>query len=75
LIELQVRLTKEWETFRTIRTASDGSWRISYRFQRTCGVQRFPFRVRIPGEAGYPLAPGKSPELAVRVKGRPCFTG
>jgi hypothetical protein len=75
LIELQVRFTDEWQTFRTIRSKADGSWRIPYRFQRTCGVQRFPFRAHLPGEAVYPLEPGNSPVLAVRVKGKPCFGG
>jgi hypothetical protein len=75
LIELQVRLSEEWSTFRTIRSRSDGSWRISYPFKRTCGKQHFRFRARIPGEAGYPLEPGHSPVLAVTVKGQPCFTG
>lgn len=75
LIELQVRLSDEWSTFRTIRSKADGRWRIPYRFERTCGVQRFRFRARLPGEAGYPLESGRSPVLAVRVRGRPCFTG
>ena len=75
LIELQVRLSEEWSTFRTIRSKSDGSWRISYPFKRTCGKQHFRFRARLPGEAGYPLEPGHSPVLAVTVKGQPCFTG
>jgi hypothetical protein len=75
LIELQVELTDEWQTFRTVRSGSDGAWRIPYPFKRTCGVQRFRFRVHLPGEASYPLEPGNSRELEVRVKGRPCFAG
>lgn len=75
LIELQVRLSEEWSTFRTIRSKPDGTWRISYPFKRTCGVQHFRFRARLPGEASYPLEPGHSPVLAVTVKGQPCFTG
>lgn len=75
LVELQVRLTDEWQTFRTIRSGSDGAWRIRYRFRRTCGVQRFRFRAHLPGEAIYPLEPGSSPQRVVRVRGRPCFTG
>jgi hypothetical protein len=75
LIELQVWLVDEWSTFRTIRSKADGRWRIPYRFERTCGVQRFPFRARLPGEAGYPLEPGHSPVLAVRVRGQACSTG
>lgn len=75
LIELQVRLTEEWQTFRTIRSDSDGAWRITYSFRRTCGVQHFRFRAHLPGEAIYPLEPGNSHELEVRVRGRPCSTG
>jgi hypothetical protein len=72
LVELQVELTNEWQTFRTARTDSKGSWRIPYSFRRTCGEQHFHFRVHLPGEAGYPLEPGNSHELTVRVRGRPC---
>jgi hypothetical protein len=75
LVELQVRLSREWSTFRTIRSTPDGRWRIPYRFQRTCGLERFRFRARLPGEAHYPLEPGASPQVAVRVRGRPCSTG
>ena len=75
LLELQVRLPGEWETFRTIRSKPDGRWRIRYRFRRTCGVQRYRLRARLPAEAGYGLSSGASRVLAVRVKGRPCFTG
>ncbi|MGD9734010.1 MAG: hypothetical protein AB7V58_00120 [Solirubrobacterales bacterium] len=74
LLELQVWL-KEWSTFRTIRSGLDGAWRIPYRFQRTCGLEWFKFKIRLPGEAGYPLESGSSPRVAVRVRGRPCSTG
>jgi hypothetical protein len=75
LLELQVRLPGEWETFRTIRSEPDGRWRIRYQFRRTCGVQSYELRIRLPGEAGYGLSSGASRVLTVRVKGRPCFTG
>ncbi len=75
LIELQVRLTDEWQTFRTIHSDADSAWRITYPFRRTCGVQHFRFRAHLPGEAIYPLEPGDSLELEVRVKGRPCSAG
>jgi hypothetical protein len=75
LVELQVRFTKGWQTFRTIRSELDGTWRIPYLFDRICGVQHFPLRAHLPGEAVYPLEPGNSPELTVRVRGRPCSTG
>lgn len=75
LIELQVWLSDEWSTFRTIHSKSDGSWRIPYRFQRTCGLEHFRFRPRLPGEADYPLETGHGPVLALTVKGQPCSTG
>lgn len=75
LIELQVWLSDEWSTFRTIRSKADGSWRIRYRFQRTCGLEHFRFRPRLPGEAGFPLGAGTGPVLALTVKGQPCSTG
>jgi hypothetical protein len=75
LIELQVWLSEEWSTFRTVHSKADGSWRIPYPFTRICGVQKFKFRARLPAEGGYPLETGISPVLAVRVRGRPCFTG
>jgi len=75
LIEVQVELTDEWQTFRTIRTEPDGTWRLPYRFRRTCGVQRFRFRPHLPGEAIYPLEPGNGPVRSVRVRGKPCFAG
>jgi hypothetical protein len=75
LLELQVRLPGEWETFRTIRSEPNGRWRIRYQFRRTCGVQPYRLRIRLPGEAGYGLSSGASRILTVRVKGRPCFAG
>jgi hypothetical protein len=74
LVELQVRLTHEWSTFRTIRSGPEGVWSISYPFKRTCGTEHYRFRGRLPGEAGYPLEPGHSPVVTVTVRGRPCPT-
>ena len=69
LVELQVRLSGRWQTFRTVRTDAAGRWRIPYRFKRTRGVQRFRFRAQLPAEAGYPFAPGASRSIQVRVRG------
>jgi len=69
LIELQVRLSGRWQTFRTVRTDPGGNWRIPYRFKRTRGVQRFRFRVALPAETGYPFALGSSSPVRVRVRG------
>lgn len=73
LIELQVEAsTDEWQTFRTVRSDADGTWSKVYFFRRSCGVARWPLRVHLPSEGGYPLVPGASHELTVQVRGRPC---
>jgi hypothetical protein len=69
LIELQVRLSDRWQTFRTTRSDTARRWAIRYRFKRTRGEQRFRFRARLPREAGYPFDAGKSEPLTVRVRG------
>ena len=66
LVEVQVRFTDRWQTFRTTRSDRAGRWSSRYRFQRTRGVQRYRFRVRLPKEAGYPFETGVSRTLAVR---------
>jgi hypothetical protein len=75
LVELQVLLSGEWQTFRTARTDAKGYWRIPYRFQRICGFEVFRFRVHLPEEASFPLQAGGGGPLGVRVRGRPCSTG
>lgn len=72
LLELQVRFASGWQTFRTIHTEADGTWRIPYLFDRTCGEPKFDFRAHLAAEAGWPLETGNSRTLTVRVKGRPC---
>jgi hypothetical protein len=69
LVELQVRLTGHWQTFRTVLTDGQGRWSVSYKFRRTVGVQRYNFRARLPREAGYPFQSGRSRTVAVRVRG------
>jgi hypothetical protein len=72
LIELQVVLSGRWQTFRTVRTSPSGSWRVRYRFRRSCGVLRYRFRARLPAEAGYPFEAGETDPVAVLVQGKPC---
>ena len=72
LVELQVVLSGRWQTFRTTRTQSDGSWAIRYRFRRTCGLLRYRFRARLPAEAGYAFQTGYTRALGVRVRGGRC---
>ena len=69
LVEIQVRFTDRWQTFRTTRSDALGRWSSRYRFQRTRGVQRYRFRVRLPKEAGYPFETSVSRTLAVQVSG------
>lgn len=69
LVELQVRLSGRWQTFRTSRSDQAGNWTIPYRFKRSRGVQHYRFRVRLPKEAGYPFELGASRLLRVRVRG------
>ena len=70
LVELQVRLSGRWQTFRTVRTDAAGRWAIPYRFRRTRGVQHYRFRARLPHEASYPFVAGGSRSLTVRVRGQ-----
>jgi hypothetical protein len=70
LVEIQVRFTDRWQTFRTTRSDGLGRWSSRYRFQRTSGVQRYRFRIRLPKEAGYPFETSVSHPLGVQVSGR-----
>lgn len=73
LLEIQFRNPGEWQTFETLRTRPNGSWSFEYPFNRTCGVQKYPFRVHLPPETGYPLESGNSRVVTVQVRGRPCL--
>jgi hypothetical protein len=72
LVELQVVLSHRWQTFRTVRTTSDGEWSVRYRFRRSCGLLTYRFRARLPAESGYPFEGGRTTAVGVRVRGRPC---
>lgn len=70
LVELQVKLSGKYQTFRTQPSGPDGRWTIAYRFKRIRGVQHFSFRARVPSESGYPFAVGYSKEIHVQVRGQ-----
>ena len=72
LLQIQFLDVDQWQTFKTLRTKPDGTWSFEYPFEKTCGVQHYPFRVYLSHEAGYPLEAGSSRVLTVRVRGRPC---
>jgi hypothetical protein len=67
-----VVLSGRWQTFRTAMTDNNGTWRVRYRFRRSCGVLRYRFRARLPSEAGYAFETGRTRVVTVRVRGRPC---
>ncbi len=70
LVQLEVRLSRGWQTFRTVRTDPVGNWSVPYRFARTRGIAWYRFRVALPAESGYPFTPGVSKSIRVRVRGR-----
>lgn len=70
LIQMEVLLSRRWQTFRTVRTDPSGRWVLPYRFARTRGAQSYRFRAKLPSEAGYPFAAGTSKSVKVRVRGR-----
>jgi 5-hydroxyisourate hydrolase-like protein (transthyretin family) len=75
LVELQVRQPSgEWTTFRTVRTNADGRWALRYRFRYVRCHTSYRLRARIPAEAGYPFAAGRSRSRRVTVRGAegPC---
>jgi hypothetical protein len=69
LVQVEVRVSGKWQTFRTVRTDPAGRWGLRYRFERTRGVQRYRFRVALPREAGYPFGAGASKSIRVQVRG------
>ena len=75
LVELQVKQpTGEWTTFRTLRTDGRGRWALRYRFRFVRCHTTYRLRARIPTEAGYPFAEGRSRSRKVTVRGAqgPC---
>jgi hypothetical protein len=75
LVELQVKQPSgEWTTFRTLRTGPDGRWALRYRFRFVRCHTTYRLRARIPAEAGYPFAKGRSRSRKVTVRGAqgPC---
>lgn len=70
LIELQVRLTGRWQTFRTTHTDDAGRYAVRYRFLRVRGRGTFRFRIWVTREFGYPFTAGASRSVDVAVRGR-----
>ena len=70
LLDLQAFDGGRWRKFATTRTRRGGSYRARYRFTRLARAKVYRFRVRIPREAGFPYATGRSNVVKVRVRRR-----
>ena len=66
VIILQGRDDGRWLTFADTRTNRRGRWRASYRFRGNPG--RYPVRVRIRRQSGYPFELGYSKRVTIRVR-------
>jgi hypothetical protein len=66
LVELQVRLGRDYQTFDLLHTDMAGNFRGSYRL--TTPGARFLFRARIRAQNGFLLAPSTSGSVGVRVR-------
>lgn len=70
LVEVQAHFRGRWRTISTVRTNRSGRWRFRYAFRSAGAIASYRMRVRVPGEAGYPFAPGASRPVRVTVLGR-----
>ncbi len=59
-VVIQARAGHRWIRIAGGRTAANGNWRGGYRFRSTTGARRYAFRARVPKQAGYPYAAGRS---------------
>jgi hypothetical protein len=65
VLVLQGRERGRWRTFDDTRTSRKGRWRTSYTFSGRPG--RYPVRVRIRRQSGYPFDLGHSRAVVVRI--------
>jgi hypothetical protein len=66
VVILQGREGGRWRTFDTARTNAGGAWHAAYRFRGRPG--RYPVRVLIRRQSGFPFELGASPAVAVHVR-------
>lgn len=68
---LQVRLRiggkRQWQTFASANAGANGRWTHVYKFTGAYPSARYAFRARIPSQAGYPFATGKSASKSIRI--------
>jgi hypothetical protein len=69
LIDLQAKVGRTWQTFKTTRSRSNGRWSTAYTFRATRGLQTYTFRARVRQDTGFPYAISKSRLLRIKVAG------
>ena len=67
LVALQAHFNGLWRTFQLVRSDPRGRWAASYRFVVNRSA-RYPMRVRVPREAGFPFDSGGSRVVKVHVR-------
>jgi hypothetical protein len=72
LLQVHVRIGGrwQWQTFASAKAKANGGWTHVYKFSGTYASARFAFRARIPSQADYPFATGKSRSKSIRVHHR-----
>ena len=68
LVDLQVRVGRQWRTFAVVRTGRDGRYRYRHRFRNTFVATTFRFRARVRRETDYPYVIGYSRVAKLRVR-------
>lgn len=68
LVDLQVRVGRQWRTFAVVRTGRDGRYRYRHRFRNTFRTTTFRFRARVRRETDYPYVIGYSRIAKMKVR-------
>ncbi|CAN5137739.1 hypothetical protein BH24ACT23_BH24ACT23_00210 [soil metagenome] len=68
-VAIEARANGRWIRIDGGRTNKRGRFIGSYRFRSTTGTRRYAFRAVVPGQRGYPYAPGRSKVRRVTVVG------
>jgi 5-hydroxyisourate hydrolase-like protein (transthyretin family) len=68
LVDLQVRVGRQWRTFAVVRTGRDGRYSYRHRFRNTFVKTTFRFRARVRRETDYPYIIGYSRIAKLRVR-------
>jgi 5-hydroxyisourate hydrolase-like protein (transthyretin family) len=69
-VRLRVGAKRQWQTFASTTAKANGRWTHVYKFTGSYASARYPFRARIPSQAGYPFATGQSASRSIRIHHR-----